>query len=537
MIHVQSTPLTLDRPLWRHADLFPEHAEGPGGGCCFLLDSAMDPRRLGRQSFLGARPVALITGKRLGPDELPPARRRDATTHPGRLFRLRMTVWKSPDGTVYPQPRHTEWVDDPFTALRRVQQRFRADGYEDGDDNGSPEGFRGGLVGYFGFEVAHAVEALPDTGAVDADLPDLAFMVADVVACEDHRTGAVTLTVTGRGADQTAARRDAQELTDWWRGHLSGGGSCPAHDAVPEARPCRATAHFDAAGYCAAVQSCREHILAGDVFEVCLTHQLQAPLPDRPWDLYRRLRAINPAPFASWLQFPGFQVVSASPERFLRLDADGLAQSRPIKGTRPRGATPEQDSRLRRQLATSEKDRAENLMIVDLVRNDLGRVARIGTVEVPELLAVEDYATVFQLVSTVQARLRPGCDALDLVRSCYPGGSMTGAPKIEALKIIDRLEPVERGVYSGAIGYLDRRGTLDLSIVIRTIVCQDGRATLGVGGAVVADSDPLDEYHETLHKARALLRALGAELPGELSEDLSGDLSGDQDRDQDGGAP
>jgi aminodeoxychorismate synthase component I len=261
------------------------------------------------------------------------------------------------------------------------------------------------------------------------------------------------------------------------------------------------------------VEQCRQHILAGDVFEVCLTHRMHTEFGGDPWNLYRRLRESTPAPFAAYLQFGDFQILSASPERFLKLDEDRVAESRPIKGTRPRGTDPAQDAQLREDLATNEKDRAENLMIVDLVRSDLGRVAEIGSVEVPELMVVEEYATVFQLVSTVAARLRPECDALDLVKACYPGGSMTGAPKIRAMEIIDSLEPVQRGVFSGAIGYLDRSGIMDLSIVIRTIVCQDGRAHFGVGGAVTADSSPLAEYQETLDKARALARALGAALP------------------------
>jgi anthranilate/para-aminobenzoate synthase component I len=226
--------------------------------------------------------------------------------------------------------------------------------------------------------------------------------------------------------------------------------------------------------------------------------------------LYGALREINPAPFAAWLQLPGFQVVSASPERFLRLGPDRIAESRPIKGTRPRGKDAAEDDRLGQDLANSAKDRAENVMIVDLVRNDLGRVAEIGSVAVPEMQVIEPYATVFQMVSTVQARLREDRDALDLVRACFPGGSMTGAPKIEAMKIIDALEPVKRGVYSGAIGYLDHSGVMDLSIVIRTIVCRDGRAIFGVGGAVVADSDPGAEYQETLDKAAALIAAVEA---------------------------
>ena len=244
------------------------------------------------------------------------------------------------------------------------------------------------------------------------------------------------------------------------------------------------------------------------MFEVCLTHRLEADLPAPPWHLYEVLRAGNPAPFAAYIDAAGAQVVSASPERFLRLDRDRLAESRPIKGTRPRGADPAADARLRAELAASDKDRAENLMIVDLVRSDLGRVCETGSVRVPELLAVESYATVHQLVSTVQGRLREGLDAFDLVRACFPGGSMTGAPKIAAMGIIDAIEPVARGVYSGAVGYLDRGGAMDLSIVIRTLVCSGGRATCGVGGAVTADSDPDAEYDESMDKARALLEAL-----------------------------
>jgi len=205
---------------------------------------------------------------------------------------------------------------------------------------------------------------------------------------------------------------------------------------------------------------------------------------------------------------PGFQVVSASPERFLQLDRDGLAESRPIKGTRPRGETPAADTRLAAELANSEKDLAENIMIVDLVRNDLGKVCQIGSVEVSELQQVETYATVHQLVSTVQGHLKPEYDAFDLVRACFPGGSMTGAPKIEAMKIIDSLEPVKRGVYSGALGFIDAHGALDLGMVIRTIICRDGVGTFSVGGAIVADSDPDAEYDETMDKARALIDAI-----------------------------
>lgn len=488
--HTLTVPLDLSRPLWQHADLFPPDR------CCFLLDSAMDPGRLGRRSFLGGRPAALLTGKRTG---LP-------RPGGGRLFRLELTVWRQPDGSVAPAGSTSSWTGDPYAALRRLQADYAGTPAAPHPTEG--EGFAGGLVGYLGYEAAHAGEDLPDTGH-DHGLPDLAFLVADAVAAEDQRTGRRTLTVTGRGTSPQQAEQDARQAQRRWRGLLAA-----APPVAAEVEPPVVVLHglFDRAGYCAAVERCRERILAGDVFEVCLTQRLEADLALPPWQLYRRLRAVNPAPFAAWLQFPGFQIVSASPERFLSLAADRTAESRPIKGTRPRGDDPAEDARLREELATSAKDRAENLMIVDLVRNDLGRVAEIGSVEVPELMVIEPYATVFQLVSTVRARLREECDALDLVQACYPGGSMTGAPKIAAMKIIDDLEPVKRGVYSGAIGYLDRRGNLDLSIVIRTLVCHRGQVAFGVGGAVTSDSDPDAEYDETLDKARALILALGGRL-------------------------
>ena len=267
-------------------------------------------------------------------------------------------------------------------------------------------------------------------------------------------------------------------------------------------------ATFSEVEYCTAVEQCRQAILAGRVFEVCLTQRMEMDLPGSGWELYQVLRAVNPAPFASYLRLPGCEVVGASPERFLRLGTDRTVESRPIKGTRPRGRTAIEDARLRDELGNSEKDRAENVMIVDLVRSDLGRVCTIGSIRVPRLCAVESYATVHQLVSTVCGSLRPRSDALDLVQACFPGGSMTGAPKIEAMKLIDELEPRARGIYSGAVGYWDRRGGLDLCIVIRTLVCAGGKAYFGVGGAVTADSDPAAEYQESLDKACALIAAV-----------------------------
>jgi anthranilate/para-aminobenzoate synthase component I len=226
------------------------------------------------------------------------------------------------------------------------------------------------------------------------------------------------------------------------------------------------------------------------------------------WELFRELRRANPAPFAAWLDLPEGAIASSSPERFVRLDARRIAESRPIKGTRARGRTEKDDERIARELASSPKDRAENAMIVDLVRNDLGKVCRFGSVETPELYAVERYPTVHQLVSTVRGELAKGRDAVDLLSACFPPGSMTGAPKIEAMTILEGLEPVERGVYSGALGFIDASGTMDASVVIRSAVVRDGKVSVGIGGAVVADSDPAAEHAEALLKAKALAEAI-----------------------------
>jgi para-aminobenzoate synthetase component 1 len=261
------------------------------------------------------------------------------------------------------------------------------------------------------------------------------------------------------------------------------------------------------------VRSAQAEILAGNVFEVCTSQRLEAPFPrDRTatWALYNALRTENPAAFACCVLTPWAALLSSSPERFLQLTAEGWAESRPIKGTRPRGGTPEADARLRDDLATSEKDRAENIMIVDLVRNDLGRVCAVDTIHVPELMTVEEHPSVFQLVSTVRGRIEEGVSPVQLFTACFPPGSMTGAPKIEAMKVIDALEPCRRGIYAGAVGYFDLGGALDFSVVIRSFVISGDRCTFSVGGAVVADSDPDSEYRESMDKARALIAALQA---------------------------
>jgi para-aminobenzoate synthetase component 1 len=264
---------------------------------------------------------------------------------------------------------------------------------------------------------------------------------------------------------------------------------------------------FTHRGYLTAVTRVREYILAGDIFQANLSQRFEAPLREAPWPLYRRLREINPAAFGAYMDCGDFQVLSVSPERFLRLSGTQV-ETRPIKGTRPRGLGPMHDAMLGRVLSESDKDRAENVMIVDLLRNDLSRVCRPGSVRVPELFSLEHHPTVHHLVSTVVGELEPPADAVALVRATFPGGSITGAPKVRAMEIIAELEPTRRGVYCGSLGYLGADGEMDTSIAIRTCVTTNDRVYFQAGGGIVADSDPEQEYRETLDKARGIIRAL-----------------------------
>lgn len=358
-----------------------------------------------------------------------------------------------------------------------------------------PCDFNLGYVGYLGYEMKADCGA---TAAHRSAIADGRMAFADRAVVIDHHTDTGwLLSLDPRWLDE--AERALRDLPP------------PRSPApVPDTAGAEFRPWHDPAEYQALIRECQRLIGDGETYEVCLTNQLEIPAPGDPLRLYEILRRINPAPYAAYLAFPDCAILSSSPERFLTIDQSGTVESKPIKGTRPRGTDRATDLALAAELRAAEKDRAENLMIVDLVRHDLGRTAEIGSVHVPVLFDVESYPTVHQLVSTVRARLRADLSVVDCVRAAFPGGSMTGAPKSRTMEIIDRLEGRARGVYSGALGYFSLNNAVDLSIVIRTMVVRDGVATVGVGGAIVAGSRPDDEVAETMIKARAPLRALAA---------------------------
>jgi para-aminobenzoate synthetase component 1 len=408
---------------------------------------------------------------------------------------------------------------DPLAALRGALAPLRTSRCA-----GLPP-FQGGAIGYLAYEFGRRLERVPVPRGAGAAVPDVWFGLYDWALTWDHLAGRAWLIATGlpetsrrrarRAADRAAAVRarlahphPPSPATARPR-RLAGSLVAPpdAGHAVPALGP-DVRAAVSRAAYLAAVERARRYILDGDVFQVNIAQHLSAPAPADALAFYRRLRDVNPAPFAAYLEPADFVVASASPERFLHVAPGGAVETRPIKGTRPRGRTAAADAALGAELLASDKDRAENVMIVDLLRNDLSRVCRPGSVAVPELCGLERYATVQHLVSTVTGQLDPARDPADLLAAAFPGGSITGAPKIRAMEIIAELEPAARGVYCGAIGYWSVTGAMDMSIAIRTTVVRAGRVWFGAGGGIVADSVPEHEYAETLHKARGLVAAL-----------------------------
>ncbi|HEY6776265.1 MAG TPA: aminodeoxychorismate synthase component I [Thermoleophilaceae bacterium] len=446
------------------------------------LDSATTDPVLGRFSFVGA------------PDgPLGEVVRYDVETH-------RLAVERA-SGRDVQKASVLDYCRDRLTRLRTDVPEL-------------PFDFTCGFAGYLGFELKAECGGRPVHAS---PLPDAAFVLCDRLIAFDHSERHVYLLAL---ADASGA-----EAADTWlattAGRLREIAREPPPLPPPPARPgtLRFELHDPPEAYLANIATCRREIVEGETYEVCLTTELRSEGSLDPLSAYRALRARNPAPFAALLRLGEVSVLSSSPERFLRVDRDRVVESRPMKGTAARVAEPFEDACRAAELRRDKKTRAENLMIADLVRNDLGRVSALGSVEVPGLMVVEPYATVHQMVTVVRGRLREGADAIDCVRAAFPAGSMTGAPKLRTLEIIDRIEGRPRGVYSGALGFFAVNGTADLNVVIRTLVASPNGLTIGAGGAIVAASDPEAELEEMLLKARPLLETVGGEL--EAGRDLA----------------
>jgi para-aminobenzoate synthetase component 1 len=367
----------------------------------------------------------------------------------------------------------------------------------------------GGCFGYWGYGLKNFCEPrLNRRSADDLELPECCVGFYPSLMVVDHHLQKSWLVATGLRPDGSSDAAMARQQADVWRQRLAGAGHSTGEHVIPPAAT-QVHSSMSRASFIAAVQTAQRYIRSGDIYQVNLSHRLSArlPAPLTPWGFHQRLTAISPAPFAAWMDGGDFQVSASSPELFLRLCGNRVV-TRPIKGTRPRGENPTQDAQLMYELQTSPKEMAELVMITDLLRNDLGRVCEFGSVQVPDLARLERFAQVQHLVSTVEGQLRPELTHLDALAACFPGGSITGAPKIRAMEIIDELEPVARGLYTGCLGYLGFNRESQLNMIIRTAVCHQNQIHFSVGAGIVADSDPAAEYAETLAKAGGFLSAL-----------------------------
>lgn len=435
----------------------------------YLLESVVGGERFGRYSFIG-----LSAGTRIE------VRGHDCTEIQGGRETL------------------SEKTDDPLAFVEKYLQRFRV-----ATDPRLPR-FCGGLVGYFGYDTVRYVEKrLADAQKRDElGTPDILLLVSEEIAIVDNLSGKLSLVVyaePGKAGAWAAARARLAELLAKLRAPVS----------LPESAPVAsepAVSGFGQAAYHKAVERAKKYIFEGDIMQVVPSQRMSKPFHASPLSLYRALRALNPSPYMFCFNFGDFHVVGASPEILARLEGD-VVTVRPIAGTRRRGATPEEDAALADELLADAKERAEHIMLVDLGRNDAGRVAQTGSVRVTEQMVIERYSHVMHIVSSVEAKLKPGLGAIDVLRATFPAGTVSGAPKVRAMEIIDELEPVKRGIYAGAVGYLGFHGNMDVAIALRTAVIKDGRLHVQAGGGVVADSDPEAEWQETQNKARALLRA------------------------------
>jgi anthranilate synthase component I len=384
--------------------------------------------------------------------------------------------------------------------------------------------FTGGAVGYLGYDVVRTLEALPDGPPDDRDLPDALLMVTDTLLVLDNLFNRATVIATVEvpgGSSSRDLRRlfdGAEERIDCWLGRLAAPTTSRPLDLEPLPVPLTASGPYADSRFQDDVRRIKEYIGDGDTFQTVLSRRLDLPAPD-PFLTYRYLRALNPAPYLYYLHCDDIHVIGSSPEVLVRVE-DTEVTLRPIAGTRPRGSGPDEDAALAAELSSDSKERAEHLMLVDLGRNDVGRVAEFGSVRLTAFMAIERYSHVMHLVSEVRGRLRPELDAIAALAACFPAGTVSGAPKVRAMQIIDELEPVRRGPYAGAVGYVGWGArTLDTAIAIRTCVMRAGRAWVQAGAGIVADSDPLAEWHETEAKARAVLLALALAERAESKEE------------------
>jgi len=456
-----------------------------GAENAFLLESVVAGERLGRYSFLGVGDRAVISGR--GNDVV---------------------------------------IENGGVSGERAEDPLRVVGRELGAGSvarvpGLPL-FVGGAVGYVGYETATTFERVPRHDNDELDLPDFSFMLADVVVAFDHarRVMQVIAPVRPGGAPE-AAYDAALRRIDGFLARIDRGAVGAHLGDVGVAAPVELREHTSRQDFTASVRTAKEHIAAGDVFQVVLSQRFSAPYEGDGLDLYRVLRAVNPSPYMFYLRTRQCTLVGSSPEPLVRVEGDQVL-TRPLAGTRPRGADVAEDGRLRADLLADEKERAEHVMLVDLGRNDLGRVSAPGSVAVDELMEVEYYSHVMHIVSNVTGTLAPGKDAIDALEATFPAGTVSGAPKVRAMEIIRDLEPAARGPYAGTVGYLGLDGAMDMCITIRTVVLAGGVAYLQSGAGIVADSDPETEYEECLHKAKALHHALELAEGMRSSEEASG---------------
>jgi para-aminobenzoate synthetase component 1 len=440
-----------------------------------FLDGGMDYRGAGRFSYIVANPFLVFKAK---------GRQTEITTD-----------------------SRTDIVEgNPLYHLKKIFNDYRI------RLNPPPPFFSSGAVGYFGYDLGWQLEKMPNMASDDVGLADIYLGFYNWTLIFDSLKKQWLISSTGLPERNFQARYTlAKDRIKLIKAQLRS-----LDDKSTMATPITQYdvpyepvlfSNFTKKNYLRAVGRIKQHIAKGDIYQANLSQRFTADLTRQPYELYRRLRTINPAPLASFLNLDTMSVISASPEQFLRI-SDRDVITRPIKGTRPRGRTAEEDRRLEEELLSSTKDRAELVMIVDLERNDLGKVCDYGSVRVGELYALERYATVSHLVATVRGRLHENKDHIDCIKACFPGGSITGAPKIRAMEILEELEPTKRGIYTGSIGYIGFNQQTNLNIVIRTMIAKNDRVYFHVGGGIVADSDPESEYQETLHKAKALIEAL-----------------------------